>query len=49
MLTLHCPPDQVHGLAIFLREHGAPSVAVAELDYVFARDNPLYEKLVAGL
>ena len=49
MLTLHCPPGQVHGLAIFLREHGAPSVAVAEIDYVFARDNPLYEKLEAGL
>ncbi len=49
MLTLHCPPDLVHALAIFLRENGAPSVAVAELDYVFARDNPLYEKLEAGL
>jgi ATP phosphoribosyltransferase len=49
MLTLHCPPEQVHGLALFLREHGAPSVAVAELEYVFARDNPLYEKLEAGL
>ena len=49
MLTLHCPPDQVHALAIFLRDHGAPSVVVAELDYVFARDNPLYEKLEAGL
>ena len=49
MLTLHCPPDQVHGLAIFLRDNGAPSVAVAELDYVFARDNPLFEKLEAGL
>jgi ATP phosphoribosyltransferase len=49
MLTLHCPPDQVHALAIFLRDNGAPSVAVAELDYVFARDNPLFEKLAAGL
>jgi ATP phosphoribosyltransferase len=39
----------VHGLALFLREHGAPSVAVAAIDYVFARDNPLYEKLAAGL
>ena len=49
MLTLHCPPDQVHALAIFLRDNGAPSVSVVELDYVFARDNPLYEKLAAGL
>jgi ATP phosphoribosyltransferase len=49
MLTLHCPPAHVHALATLLREHGAPSVSVAELDYVFARDNPLYEKLVAGL
>jgi ATP phosphoribosyltransferase len=49
MLTLHCPPAHVHALANLLREHGAPSVSVAQLDYVFARDNPLYEKLVAGL
>jgi ATP phosphoribosyltransferase len=49
MLTLHCPPAHVHALATQLRDHGAPSVSVAELDYVFARDNPLYEKLIAGL
>jgi ATP phosphoribosyltransferase len=49
MLTLHCPPKHVHALATLLRDHGAQSVSVAELDYVFARDNPLYEKLTAGL
>jgi len=49
MMTLHCPPDEVHPLASFLREHGAETVVVAELDYVFARDNPLYEKLAAKL
>jgi ATP phosphoribosyltransferase len=49
MLTLHCPPAQVHALATLLRDHGAHSVAVAELDYVFARDNPLFEKLTSGL
>lgn len=49
MLTLHCPPDQVHALASFLRENGAESVSVAGLDYVFARDNPLYARLEAGL
>ncbi len=45
MMTLHCPPREVHALATFLRQHGAETVVVAELDYVFARDNPLYEKL----
>jgi len=49
MLTLHCPPDQVYALTGFLREHGAEAVAVADLDYVFSRDNPLFEKLSAGL
>jgi ATP phosphoribosyltransferase len=49
MLTLHCPPDNIHGLASFLREHGAESVIVAEIDYVFTRDNPLYAKLAAAL
>jgi len=49
MLTLHCPPGQVYALTSFLRENGAEAVAVADLDYVFARDNPLYAKLEAGL
>ncbi len=49
MLTLHCPPDEVYALTSFLRENGAESVAVADLDYVFSRDNPLYAKLEAGL
>jgi ATP phosphoribosyltransferase len=49
MMTLHCPPGQVHALATFLREHGAETVVVAELEYVFARDNPLYEKLAAKI
>jgi ATP phosphoribosyltransferase len=49
MLTLHCPPDQVHALATFLRDNGAESVVAAEIEYVFARDNPLYAKLEAGL
>ena len=26
MLTLHCPPDNIQGLASFLREHGAEAV-----------------------
>jgi ATP phosphoribosyltransferase len=49
MLTLHCPPGQVYALTTFLRDHGAEAVAVADLDYVFSRDNPLFAKLEAGL
>jgi ATP phosphoribosyltransferase len=49
MLTLHCPPEQVYALTSFLREKGAEAVSVAELGYVFSRDNPLYAKLEAGL
>jgi len=49
MLTLHCPPDQVYALTSFLRESGAEAVAVADLDYVFSKDNPLYAKLAAAL
>ena len=49
MLTLHCPPDAIHGLASFLRQRGADAVSVAGLDYVFARDNPLFARLEAGL
>jgi len=46
---LHCPPGEVHALASFLLEHGAENVAVADLDYVYARENPLYARLQAGL
>jgi len=49
MLTLHCPPDQVHGLANFLRQHGAEAVSVGPLDYVYSRDNALFSKLAAEL
>jgi len=49
MLTLHCPPGEVYALTAFLREHGAQAVAIAELGYVFSRDNPLYDKLAAAL
>jgi ATP phosphoribosyltransferase len=49
MLTLHCPPGQVYALTAFLRQNGAEAVAVADLDYVFSKDNPLYAKLEAGL
>jgi ATP phosphoribosyltransferase len=49
MLTLHCPPGEVHALASFLRQKGAESVTVADIDYVFTRDNPLFAKLEQGL
>ena len=49
MLTLHCPPHQVFALADFLREKGAQAISVSEIDYVFTKDNPLFEKLKAGL
>ena len=49
ILILHCPPDQVYALTNYLRENGAEAVAVADLDYVFSRDNPLYTKLETGL
>lgn len=49
MLTLHCPPKSVYDLAGFMREHGAQSIVVAEIEYVFAPDNPLYARLIAGL
>ncbi len=49
MLTLHCPPDQIFSLADFLRDKGAQAISVSEIDYVFTQDNPLFEKLKAGL
>ncbi len=49
MLTLHCPPGEVYALTSFLRERGAEAVAIADLDYVFSKDNPLYAKLSSSL
>ncbi|MBN9583021.1 MAG: ATP phosphoribosyltransferase [Afipia sp.] len=49
MVTLHCPPAQLHALSSFLRQRGAETVSVASLDYVFDRDNPLFAKLEAFL
>lgn len=49
MLTLHCPPGQLYALASFLRGHGAETVSVVSLDYVFDRENPLFARLEAFL
>jgi len=45
MLTLHCPPAKLYALASFLREHGADTVSVVSLDYVFGRPDPLFARL----
>ncbi|HWL04261.1 MAG TPA: ATP phosphoribosyltransferase [Xanthobacteraceae bacterium] len=49
MVTLHCPPKHIHALAMLLRERGAETVTVADIEYVFTRDNPLYARLEAAL
>jgi ATP phosphoribosyltransferase len=49
MVTLHCPPNQLYALGSFLRQHGAETVSIASLDYVFDRENPLFAKLEAFL
>jgi ATP phosphoribosyltransferase len=49
MLTLHCPPGRVQALASLLRDCGAETVTIADLKYVFARDNALFAKLEEGL
>src|SRR5512139_381248 len=49
MLTLHCPPAKLYALSSFLRDHGAETVSVVSLDYVFDRENPLFAKLEAFL
>ncbi|MGA8228326.1 MAG: ATP phosphoribosyltransferase [Xanthobacteraceae bacterium] len=49
MLTLHCPPREVHALASFLREHGAQALVIADIDYVFTAENALYARLEAAL
>lgn len=49
MVTLHCPPAQLYALGSFLRDHGAETVSIASLEYVFDRDNPLFAKLQAFL
>ena len=49
MITLHCPPQQVHGLAELLRARGAEAVSVSDLSYVFTRANPLFAALEQAL
>ena len=49
MLTLHCPPREVHALAGFLRDNGAENISVADLDYIFTRENALFTRLEAAI
>ena len=49
MLTLHCPPREIHALASFLRDHGAQSIVIADIDYVFTAENALFARLDAAL
>jgi ATP phosphoribosyltransferase len=49
MLTLLCPPKTVHELAIFLRECGAETVMVTSPEFVFERENALWDALDARL
>jgi ATP phosphoribosyltransferase len=49
MVTLLCPPETVHELAIFLREAGAETVIVASPEYVFSSDFALYDALLRRL
>jgi ATP phosphoribosyltransferase len=49
MVTLLCPPDAVHELAIFLREAGAETVIVASPEYVFSNEFEYYDTLVRRL
>ncbi len=48
-LILNCPKDKAAPLADWLIAQGAAHVCVAAQDYVFAAENPLYEKLIARL
>ena len=35
----------MYAVASMMREKGAESIVVAQIEYVFAPDNPLYKKL----
>jgi ATP phosphoribosyltransferase len=48
-LTLTCPAEKVAELADWLVAQGAAEVTVGTLDYVFAAENKLYERLVARI
>ncbi len=48
-LTLACPTTKVPALADWLITQGAAEVTVSALDYIFAAENKLYDRLLARL
>ncbi len=48
-IVLRCPTDEVFALADALVEAGARAVSVRKIDYAFAAENPLVERLLARL
>ncbi len=49
LVVFSCPKDKTAALADWLVAQGAKDVTVSALDYVFAANNPLYDKLAARL
>ena len=49
LVIVSCPKDNAAQLAEWLIKHGAESVTVGALDYVFTAKNPLWEKLAKRL
>jgi ATP phosphoribosyltransferase len=49
VLTLHAPTAKVAAIATLLRRHGAPTVTVGQLDYIFSAENALADALDARL
>ena len=49
IIMLACPRDAAPQLAEWLIKHGAETVTVGALDYVFTAKNPLWEKLARRL
>ena len=48
-IVLRCPSDAVFGLAEALVQAGAQAVSVRRIDYAFAAENPLVERLLGRL
>ena len=48
-VILHCPPGKVGALADWLTRKGAATVTVSALAYVFAAENPLFERLASRI
>ena len=49
MISLHCAQETAVALADWLVAQGASHVTIQALEYIFAAQNPLYEKLAVSL